>query len=218
CTPSGIMELLRRHDVALEGAEAVVIGRSDLVGKPVAALLLAANATVTIAHSRTRELGGVCARADVLVAEGARVVLSGRSQESLDAACAALDEAEKLFRLVGIPSPRERLSAYPHQLSGGMRQRVMIAMSLALSPDVLIADEPTTALDVTVQAQILALLDELKRETGTAVVLITHDLGVVAEVADDVIVMYGGKVVEQSKVDDLFDKPEMPYTWGLLGS
>ena len=112
----------------------------------------------------------------------------------------------------------QRVDDYPHQFSGGMRQRVMIAMALINNPEILIADEPTTALDVTTQAQILRLMRRLQEEHGTAIVMITHDLGVVAELADDVIVMYGGKVVEQAKVDDLFDKPEMPYTWGLLGS
>ena len=130
----------------------------------------------------------------------------------------ALDRAVEVLGQVGIPEPRRRVDAYPHEFSGGMRQRVMIAMALINDPKLLIADEPTTALDVTVQAQILELIDRLRKEFDTAIVMITHDLGVVAELADQVIVMYGGKVVEQANVDDLFVKPEMPYTWGLLGS
>ncbi len=125
--------------------------------------------------------------------------------------------AEALER-VRIPAPGRRLDEYPHQLSGGMRQRVMIAMALACQPDLLIADEPTTALDVTVQAQILDLLRGLQRETGMAVVLITHDLGVVAEMADEVAVMYAGRVVERAPAAALFDDPQHPYTLGLLGS
>ena len=119
---------------------------------------------------------------------------------------------------VGIASAEQRMDEYPHQLSGGMRQRVMIAMALINSPELLIADEPTTALDVTVQAQILELLRDLQKEFGTAIVLITHDLGVVADMADDVMVMYGGQAVEQSPVRELFYTPQMPYTWGLLAS
>jgi peptide/nickel transport system ATP-binding protein len=119
---------------------------------------------------------------------------------------------------VRIPSPQQRIDEYPHKLSGGMRQRVMIAMALACEPRLLIADEPTTALDVTIQAQVLDLMRTLREETGTAIVLITHDLGVIAELADDVVVMYGGKVVEQAPVARLFAQPQHPYTIGLLGS
>ncbi len=124
----------------------------------------------------------------------------------------------ELLRTVGIPDPQTRVSAYPHELSGGMRQRVMIALALSCNPKVLIADEPTTALDVTIQAQILELIDELKESTGMAVVLVTHDMGVVAEMADRVIVMYGGRIVEQGPVAEVFNHPQHPYTWGLLGS
>ena len=126
--------------------------------------------------------------------------------------------AVELLGSVGIPNPERRVRDYPHEFSGGMRQRVMIAMALALDPDVLIADEPTTALDVTVQAQILSLLQRLNTERGLAVVLITHDLGVVAEVADRVAVMYAGQIVEDATLDELFYNPQHPYTWGLLGS
>jgi peptide/nickel transport system ATP-binding protein len=130
----------------------------------------------------------------------------------------ALKQARDMLDRVGIPSPDRRLQDYPHNLSGGMRQRVMIAMALLNGPELLIADEPTTALDVTVQAQIIELLRDLQREFGTAIVLITHDLGVVADMADDVVVMYGGRIVERGSVDDIYYRPQMPYTWGLLGS
>lgn len=130
----------------------------------------------------------------------------------------ALDRAVELLRMVGIPSAASRLRDYPHQMSGGMRQRVMIAMALACNPRLLIADEPTTALDVTIQAQILELMDDLRRTTGAAVLLITHDLGVVAETAEHVVVMYAGRVVEEAPVRDLFHQPLHPYTQGLLRS
>src|ERR671938_1874995 len=126
--------------------------------------------------------------------------------------------AVDLLRQVGIPNPERRVDDYPHQFSGGMRQRAMIAMALSCNPDVLIADEPTTALDVTIQAQILELIDRLKDDFNSAVVLITHDLGVVADIADEIIVMYAGRVVEQAPTRQLFYDPQMPYTWGLLGS
>jgi oligopeptide/dipeptide ABC transporter ATP-binding protein len=131
---------------------------------------------------------------------------------------AALDVAEQSLKDVGIADPQRRLGEYPHQMSGGMRQRVMIAMALSCKPKLLIADEPTTALDVTIQAQILELLRKLQRETGMAIMLITHDLGVVAENADTVAVMYAGRVVEHATVEDLFDKPQHPYTEGLFRS
>ena len=130
----------------------------------------------------------------------------------------AMARAVAMLERVRIPDAARRARQYPHQLSGGMRQRVMIAIALACKPRLLIADEPTTALDVTVQAQILALLDELKRETGTAVVLITHDLGVVQDHADDVVVMYAGRVAEQAPTAQIFARPEHPYTIGLLGA
>jgi peptide/nickel transport system ATP-binding protein len=131
---------------------------------------------------------------------------------------AAQDRAVELLELVRIPAPRQRVDEYPHQMSGGMRQRVMIAMAVACNPKVLLADEPTTALDVTIQAQILDIMRDLREQLGTSVVIITHDLGVVADIADRVVVMYAGHVVETGVVDDVFARPQHPYTIGLLGS
>ncbi len=130
----------------------------------------------------------------------------------------AVNKAIESLKLVGIPAPDKRIKDYPHQLSGGMRQRVMIAMALSCNPEILIADEPTTALDVTIQAQILDLLRDLQQKVGMAILLITHDLGVVAEMAHEVVVMYAGKVVERALVHDLFASPKHPYTQGLLNS
>ncbi len=130
----------------------------------------------------------------------------------------ATERVVEMLQLVGIPEPRRRVAEYPHQLSGGMRQRVMIAIALACSPKLLIADEPTTALDVTIQAQILDLMRDLKARVGAAIMLITHDLGVVAEVADQVVVMYAGRKVEEAPVGELFANPRHPYTQGLLGA
>ena len=127
-------------------------------------------------------------------------------------------EVLELFEKVRIPEPEQRYSCYPHEFSGGMRQRVMIAMALANKPDLLIADEPTTALDVTIQDQILRRLRELEKEYGTSIIFITHDLGVVAELCDRVAVMYGGLIMEEALIDDLFEKPGHPYTMGLLAS
>ena len=146
------------------------------------------------------------------LAEAARLHNHGMSKAE------ALNRAEVMLTAVGIPSPRQRLASYPHELSGGMRQRVMIAMALINDPKLLIADEPTTALDVTTQAQILELVRTLRTEFDSAIVFITHDLGVVAELCDDVVVMYAGKVVEKATVFELFKNPQHPYTWGLLGS
>jgi peptide/nickel transport system ATP-binding protein len=148
---------------------------------------------------------------------GNQIVEAMQAHRSISNA-AAREHAAELLALVGIPDPRQRVDAYPHELSGGMRQRAMIAMALANEPKLLIADEPTTALDVTVQAQILQLIARLQRELGMAVVLITHDLGVVAEVTDRIVVMYAGRIVEAAATDKIFRAPEHPYTWGLLRS
>jgi len=148
---------------------------------------------------------------------GDQIIEAIQRHQGLDKA-EARTRAIEVLKLVRISSPEKRVDDYPHKLSGGMRQRAMIAMALACGPQLLIADEPTTALDVTIQAQILDLMRGLRRDTGTAIILITHDLGVVAEMADDVAVMYAGQIVERASVRDLFARPEHPYTVGLLGS
>ncbi|MHB8657083.1 MAG: ABC transporter ATP-binding protein [Solirubrobacteraceae bacterium] len=149
---------------------------------------------------------------------GKQIVEQIRVHEREVSKAEALDRAVALMERVGVPRARERLRSYPHEFSGGMRQRVMIAMALSCSPRLLIADEPTTALDVTIQAQILDELRQLRDDTGAGVILVTHDLGVVADIADRVVVMYSGRVVEQGTLDELFYDPQHPYTWGLLGS
>jgi peptide/nickel transport system ATP-binding protein len=148
---------------------------------------------------------------------GWQLVEAMRSHRDVSKA-AAKTRAAELLELVGIPDPKKRVNQYPHEFSGGMRQRAMIAMALANEPKLLIADEPTTALDVTVQAQILALLDDLQRRLGMAIIIITHDLGVVAETADDIAVMYAGRIVERGPTSRIFASPQHPYTWGLLKS
>jgi len=148
---------------------------------------------------------------------GAQIVEAYRLHNEVGAK-AARQRAIDLLGRVGIPEPASRVDDYPHQFSGGMRQRAMIAMALACDPDLLIADEPTTALDVTVQAGILDLIRGLQEEFGSAVIMITHDLGVIAELADDVLVMYAGRAIEHAPVRDIFHRPEHPYTWGLLSS
>jgi peptide/nickel transport system ATP-binding protein len=149
---------------------------------------------------------------------GAQIVEQIRVHDSKISKAQAMDRAVELMERVGIPRAADRLRSYPHEFSGGMRQRVMIAMALSCSPHLLIADEPTTALDVTIQAQILDELRQLRAETNAGVILVTHDLGVVADIADRVIVMYAGRVVEEGTLDDIFYDPQHPYTWGLLGS
>jgi oligopeptide/dipeptide ABC transporter ATP-binding protein len=149
---------------------------------------------------------------------GDQIVEAIRTHKSDVSKRDAKRRAVELFDSVGIPNAERRVDDYPHEFSGGMRQRAMIAMALALEPDVLIADEPTTALDVTIQAQILRLLEDLNRERALATILITHDLGVVADVADRVLVMYAGRVVERGTLDEIFYDPQHPYTWGLMGS
>ncbi|MGZ4247455.1 MAG: ABC transporter ATP-binding protein [Solirubrobacteraceae bacterium] len=148
---------------------------------------------------------------------GDQIVEQIRAHEKISKA-AAMDRTVELMERVGIPRARDRARAYPHEFSGGMRQRVMIAMALSLSPSVLIADEPTTALDVTIQAQILREISQLSQESDSGIIFVTHDLGVVADIADRVIVMYAGRVVEQGTLDEIFYDPQHPYTWGLLGS
>jgi peptide/nickel transport system ATP-binding protein len=149
---------------------------------------------------------------------GKQIVEQIRVHDKKVSKAQAYDRAAELMERVGVPRARERLRSYPHEFSGGMRQRVMIAMALSNDPRLLIADEPTTALDVTIQAQILDELRQLRDATGAAVVLVTHDLGVVADIADRIVVMYAGRVVEQGTLDEIFYDPQHPYTWGLLGS
>src|SRR5437899_9542672 len=148
---------------------------------------------------------------------GEQIVESIQTHEKVDKR-QARKRAVELLRQVGIPNPESRVDDFPHQFSGGMRQRAMIAMALSCNPSILIADEPTTALDVTIQAQILDLIARLQESFGSAVVLITHDLGVVADIADDVTVMYAGRVIERGTTAQIFNEPQHPYTWGLLGS
>ncbi|MGW7823294.1 ABC transporter ATP-binding protein [Streptomyces puniciscabiei] len=148
---------------------------------------------------------------------GAQIIEAYRVHHKVSKKVARQRAIEMLDR-VGIPEPAKRVDGYPHEFSGGMRQRAMIAMALVNNPELLIADEPTTALDVTVQAQILDLIRDLQKEFGSAVIMITHDLGVVAEMADDLLVMYGGRCVERGPADKVFEAPRHPYTWGLLGS
>ncbi len=149
---------------------------------------------------------------------GHQIVEQIRAHDKQISKAQALDRAAELMERVGIPRASERLRSYPHEFSGGMRQRVMIAMALSCSPKLLIADEPTTALDVTIQAQILEELRDLRTSTGAGIILVTHDLGVVADIADRVVVMYSGRVVEQGTLEQIFYDPQHPYTWGLLGS
>jgi oligopeptide/dipeptide ABC transporter ATP-binding protein len=148
---------------------------------------------------------------------GEQIVEALQAHEKLDKRAARARTVE-LLRQVGIPNPEARVDDFPHQFSGGMRQRAMIAMALSCNPSILIADEPTTALDVTIQAQIVELVSRLKDDFNSAVIFITHDLGVIADIADEIIVMYAGRVVERGSKRDIFYDPQMPYTWGLLGS
>jgi oligopeptide/dipeptide ABC transporter ATP-binding protein len=148
---------------------------------------------------------------------GEQIVEAIRAHEKVDRR-SARQRAIELLRQVGIPNPDARIDDFPHQFSGGMRQRAMIAMALSCNPSILIADEPTTALDVTIQAQIIELVGRLKEEFNSAVIFITHDLGVIADIADEIIVMYAGRIVERGAKRDIFYDPQMPYTWGLLGS
>jgi peptide/nickel transport system ATP-binding protein/oligopeptide transport system ATP-binding protein len=148
---------------------------------------------------------------------GEQIVEAIQAHEPLDKRTAQRRSVE-LLRQVGIPNPESRVDDFPHQFSGGMRQRAMIAIALSCNPAILIADEPTTALDVTIQAQIVELISKLKDDFNSAVIMITHDLGVVADIADEIVVMYAGRVVERAPTRELFYDPQMPYTWGLLGS
>jgi len=209
-TALSIMGLVPQPPGRIAGGE-VIFNGTDLLKLPAAELReLRGNEISMIFQEPMTSLNPEFTIGDQIV-EG---IVRHRPASSRSAKALALE----MLRRVHIPSPEERFDDYPHRLSGGMRQRVMIAMALACKPALLIADEPTTALDVTVQAQILDLMRQLRHETGTAIILITHDLGVVAELADDVVVMYAGRIVESASVAALFAEPQHPYTVGLLGS
>ena len=209
-TALSIMRLVAPPSGRIAGGQILFEGR-DLVPLPDAEMNVVRGARISMVFQEPMTSLNPLQRVGDQVAEALRLHegLSNR---------AARDRAVEMFQAVGIPSPAQRYDAYAHELSGGMRQRVMIAMALACRPALLIADEPTTALDVTIQAQILDLLRDLQAELGMAVMLITHDLGVIAEMADHVAVMYAGRVVEQAPGARLFESPQHPYTQGLLAS
>ncbi|HEX5146738.1 MAG TPA: ABC transporter ATP-binding protein [Conexibacter sp.] len=204
------MGLTRGRRTHIEG-RALLDGEDLLVASPARLRALRGDAIAMVFQDPLSALHPLL-RVGAQIAEAVRAHRPGVSR------AAARARAVELLEHVAIPNAAQRVDAYPHELSGGMRQRAMIAMALANEPRVLIADEPTTALDVTVQKQILALLRRLRDELGMAMVLITHDLGVVAETADEVAVMYAGRIVEQAPADELFAAPQHPYTWGLLRS
>ena len=209
-TALSIMRLIAAPAGRIAGGSILFEGR-DLVGIGDAEMNTVRGARISMVFQEPMTSLNPLQRVGDQVAEAVRI------HEKVSAR-AARDRAIEMFKAVGIPSPEQRHDAYAHELSGGMRQRVMIAIALACRPALLIADEPTTALDVTIQAQILDLLRDLQAEFGMAVLLITHDLGVIAEMATDVAVMYAGRVVEQAPVAQLFNAPEHPYTKGLLAS
>ena len=209
-TAQTIIGLTRANNARIEGS--VVLDGKDLTSAPDSEMRkLRGNRVAMIFQDPMTSFNPVYRIGDQIV----EAIRTHRPETSKSEGKARVVE---LFEAVGIPNAHGRVDDYPHEFSGGMRQRAMIAMALALEPEVLIADEPTTALDVTIQAQILGLLEELNRERNLATILITHDLGVVAEVADRVLVMYAGKVVEEGTLDEIFYDPQHPYTWGLLGS
>jgi peptide/nickel transport system ATP-binding protein len=209
-TSLSIMGLLPKGQGRISGGSVHFEGRDLAILAPEEMRALRGDRMAMIFQEPMTSLNPAFTIGDQLV-EGIRVHRNVGAEE-------ARAHAIEMLRRVRIPSPERRIDEYPHQLSGGMRQRVMIAMALACEPKLLIADEPTTALDVTIQAQVLDLMRTLREETGTAIILITHDLGVVAELADEVVVMYSGLIVERAPVARLFDHPQHPYTIGLLGS
>ncbi|MFT6590563.1 MAG: peptide/nickel transport system ATP-binding protein [Rhodoferax sp.] len=209
-TSLSIMGLLPKGQGRISAGTIVFEGQDLATLSPAAMRALRGNRMAMIFQEPMTSLNPVFTIGEQLI-EGIRC---HRDISPADARAHAIE----MLRRVRIPSPEQRIDEYPHKLSGGMRQRVMIAMALSCEPQLLIADEPTTALDVTIQAQVLELMRTLREETGTAIILITHDLGVIAELADDVVVMYSGRVVERAPVDQLFANPQHPYTIGLLGS
>ena len=209
-TALSIMGLVPNPPGRIRGGSIRFEGR-ELIGAPARAMQdLRGNGIAMIFQEPMSSLNPAFTIGDQIVEGILRHRAIGRAE--------AIERAMAMLHKVRMPAPEQRFHEHPHKLSGGMRQRAMIAMSLACDPRLLIADEPTTALDVTIQAQILDLMQTLQRETGTAIILITHDLGVVAEVADEVVVMYAGRVVEHAPVQVLFDSPQHPYTVGLLGA
>jgi oligopeptide/dipeptide ABC transporter ATP-binding protein len=242
-TPTGLATVVDGVDYSVEPAQVFGVAGESGSGKTMSVLallgLLPPGAVVEgraafggrdLLRLRGKELRKVAGREIGMVFQdpmtsfnpvyrlGAQIVEAIRAHKGGVSKDQARQRVVELFESVGIPDAERRVDSYPHEFSGGMRQRAMIAMALALEPEVLIADEPTTALDVTIQAQILRLLEDLNRERGLATILITHDLGVVAEVADRVLVMYAGRVVEEGTLDEIFYDPQHPYTWGLMGS
>ncbi|SFN39664.1 ABC transporter ATP-binding protein [Proteiniclasticum ruminis] len=208
-TSMSILKLIDKNGKIVEGS--IMYGDKDIVQLPVEEMRkIRGNEISMIFQEPMTSLNPVFRIGDQII-ESIKLHQDLSKQE-------AHDKAVNMLKLVGIPRAERVVYDYPHQLSGGMRQRAMIAMALACDPKVLIADEPTTALDVTIQAQILSLMNDLKEKTNTAIMLITHDLGVVAQMADDVIVMYSGKVVESAEVKELYGNPKHPYTQGLLES
>src|SRR5450759_3421678 len=205
-----MMRLIEMPPGKIEGGDALFKGRSLIAMKEDEIRHIRGNEMAMIFQDPMTSLNPVY-RVGRQIAEPL-VVHKGLSKKD------ALARAVELLRLVGIPNPEARVRDYPHQFSGGMRQRAMIAMALACDPDILIADEPTTALDVTIQAQIIELMQELQKRTGSAIIMITHDLGVIADIADKVLVMYAGRPVEYGLKDDVYYRPMHPYTWGLLDS
>lgn len=208
-TSMSILKLIDKNGKIVEGS--IMYGDKDIVQLPVDEMRkIRGNEISMIFQEPMTSLNPVFRIGDQII-ESIKLHQDLSKQE-------AHDKAVNMLKLVGIPRAERVVYDYPHQLSGGMRQRAMIAMALACDPKILIADEPTTALDVTIQAQILSLMNDLKEKTNTAIMLITHDLGVVAQMADDVIVMYSGKVVESAEVKELYGNPKHPYTQGLLES
>ncbi|MCL2525545.1 MAG: ABC transporter ATP-binding protein [Coriobacteriia bacterium] len=209
-TAMTLMGLINMPPGKIEGGDALYRGKSLITASEKAMRQIRGNKIAMIFQDPMTSLNPVY-KIGRQLAEPLRIH-KGMSKKE------AWEHAVELLRMVGIPHPDQRVKEYPHQFSGGMRQRVMIAMALACDPDILIADEPTTALDVTIQAQIIQLMQELQKKSNSAIIMITHDLGVVADMADDVLVMYAGRPVEFGSVNEVFYNPSHPYTWGLMGS
>jgi peptide/nickel transport system ATP-binding protein len=209
-TAMTLMALTRGPNAKIEGS--ATLEGTDLIGASDAQLRRIRGAQIAMVFQDPMS------SLDPVYRIGDQIVEQIRAHESAITRAQAYDRAVELMERVGIPRAAERLRSYPHEFSGGMRQRVMIAMALSCSPKLLIADEPTTALDVTIQAQILDELRKLRADSGAGIILVTHDLGVVADIAERVIVMYAGRVVEQGTLEEIFYDPQHPYTWGLLGS